>query len=237
MSMEFHPIGLSVFVFLVAIVVLPFSPIHAQFSDDNIFLKGIPKFSFATDDFLKRLAPDVDFSYRLQVIGEDFREFLTFNPVEKAQLKLEHARTQQDKINDLDSRGLAIPLEIEERRIQKINEATVLLNQNERAVKNDSGIFDDFQLLKEMGELNDIRILYSQLPKVVNADEETKTRFSEKVNSLDSWKNNCTGEFNVDDMKPLREAVEKLEKQCPKLVDLQEKFGYDRLKMLVTGRI
>jgi hypothetical protein len=38
-------------------------------------------------------------------------------------------------------------------------------------------------------------------------------------------------------MKPLSKAVKKLELQCPKLVDLQNKFGYERMKILVTGEV
>ncbi len=222
-------------VVVLTITVLVFGyaiPVHAQFSNQPFFLQEIPKFKFAGDELLKRIAPDVDFSYRIQIIGEDLREFLTFNPLEKAELKLKHAQERQDEINRLDITGNQIPIEFEERRIQKLNEARLLIEE-----KNNSILSNTFESLREMGELNDIRILYSQLPRVINADDDTKREYNEKVNSLETWKNNCIGEFDVDSLEPLSQAVKKLEVQCPKLVDLQNKFGYERIKLMVSGTV
>lgn len=225
----------GVVVVLTITIVLVFGyaiPVHAQFSNQPFILQEIPKFKFAGDELLKRIAPDVDFSYRIQIIGEDLREFLTFNPLEKAELKLKHAQERQDEINRLDITGNQIPIEFEERRIQKLNEARLLIEE-----KNNSILSNTFESLREMGELNDIRILYSQLPRVINADDDTKREYNEKVNSLETWKNNCIGEFDVDSLKPLSQAVKKLEVQCPKLVDLQNKFGYERIKLMVSGTV
>jgi hypothetical protein len=166
------------------------------------------------------------------VFREDIHEAFTFDSEKKAELKLKHAQQEQDTINKLDFSGNQIPVAYEERRIQKLNEARILIEEKDNTV-----LSDTFESLREMGELNDIRILYSQLPRVVDADEQTKQEFNEKVNSLETWKNNCRGDFNIEDMKPLNQAVKKLEIQCPKLVELQEKFGYERLKILVTGTV
>ncbi len=224
--------SIVVFLLVVVLVIGYAQPVNAQFSNQPFILQEIPKFKFAGDELLKRIAPDVDFSYRIQIIGEDLREFLTFNPLEKAELKLKHAQERQDAINRLDVSGNQIPIEFEERRIQKLNEARLIIEEKDNSV-----LTSTFESLREMGELNDIRILYSQLPRVINADDDTKREYNEKVNSLDTWKNNCMGEFDVDSLKPLSQAVKRLEIHCPKLVDLQDKFGYERIKLMVSGTI
>ncbi len=217
------------------------TPVYAQFNSENPILQAIPQFKFADDRLLNDIAPDTDFNFFISSIVQDIREAVTFDPIKKAGIKLEHARLQQEEINRLDSTGMPIPIALEERRIQKLNEASEIINGN---WKNDKYKLDDllpfdkeYKVLREMGEINDIRILYSQLPRVINSDDAIKQEYNDKVNSLETWKNNCTGKFNVDDMKPLRKAIDKLEVQCPKLVDLQDKFGYERLKMLVTGTV
>ncbi len=207
-------------------------PAHAQFTNEPFFLQEIPKFSLANDSLLKSISPSTDFGYALKIFREDVSEAFTFDPEKKAELKLKHAQERQDEINQLDFSGNQIPLEIEERRIQKLNEARILIENRENTM-----LSNTFDSLREMGELNDIRILYSQLPRVVDADELTKIKYNEKVNSLNTWRNNCDGAFSVDEMKPLGQAVQKIEKQCPKLVELQEKFGYERLKILVSGTV
>ena len=98
-------------------------------------------------------------------------------------------------------------------------------------------VIDSFETLRQMGEVNNIRILYSQLPSVVNASDEIKQRYNDKVNSLDTWQKFCIGEFDVDELLPLRSAVDKLEIQCPKLLELQEQFGRERIRLLVTGQV
>ena len=216
-------------------------PVHAQFNSDNPILQAIPQFQYADDRLLNDIAPDTDFGFFVSSIAQDIREAVTFDPVEKAEIKLEHARMQQEEINRLDSTGMAIPIAVEERRIEKLNEASEIINgnwNNGEYELDDLLPFDkEYKTLREMGEINDIRILYSQLPSVIDSDELTKIKYNEKVNSLDTWRNNCNGAFSVDDMKPLNKAVEKLEVQCPKLVDLQNKFGYERLKMMVSGTV
>ena len=187
-------------------------------------------FDFGTDQSLRELTPEPSFNWRLKIIGEDFVEFFTFNPLEKAQLKLEFAEQRQMEIDFLDSRGLAIPLEYEERRIQKLNEAREIVNERiavTPVVQNEllRRVIDSFETLKQMGELNDIRVLYSQLPSVINAPDAVKERYNEKVNALDTWQEFCIGEFDVDNLRSLRTAVDDIEQQCPKLVELQEQFG------------
>ncbi len=235
MNTNAHVMGIAVAILLLMI------PITVHGQDGSM---AIPPplyehnpFDFGNDQELKQLTPEVDFAWRLKVLGEDFREFFTFDPLEKAQLKLEFAEQRQIEIDELDTRGLAIPIEYEQRRIQKLNEASEIINQTPVTNQILSMIIESFETLRMMGELNDIRILYSQLPSVVNASDEVKQRYNAKVNSLENWKEFCIGQFDIDTLKPLRTAVDKLEQQCPKLLELQEQFGRERLRLLVTGQV
>ena len=54
---------------------------------------------------------------------------------------------------------------------------------------------------------------------------------------LDICQENCVGEFDVDSLLPLSSTIAKLENKCPKLVELQEQFGRERLRLLVTGQV
>lgn len=201
------------------------------------------KFLIDKNSAIRDIAPALSFNERLQFFIEDIGEFFTFNPVAQAQLKLEHALERQQAIDQLDSRGFAIPLEFEERRIQKLDEASIILNKPDVMMQLSQGngllpsVIESFNILRQMGELNDIRVLYSQIPSVINASPEVKAEFNTKVNSLVSWQENCFGEFDVDSLLPLRSAIAKLENQCPKLVELQEQFGRERLRILVTGQV
>lgn len=195
------------------------------------------EFLLAQDNELRELAPPVDFNWQLKVFREDVAEFFTFDPVEKAELKLAHAEERQLEIDNLDQRGFAIPIEYEERRVAKMNEASDLLNKSTeegRVINQD--IVDAFETLRTMAELNDIRVLYSQLETVAIADQQTKDRYNAKVNSLQTWQDNCIGEFDIDAVLPVRSAIDKIEEQCPKLLELQEQFGRERIRILVSGQ-
>jgi len=213
--------------------------VHAQLSSEippPVF--DHEEFLLAQDQELRDIAPPVDFNWQLKVFREDVAEFFTFDPVEKAELKLEHAIERQLEIDNLDQRGFAIPIEYEERRVAKVNEASDLLNESTQMGRViDQHIVDAFDTLRTMSELNDIRILYSQLETVAVADQQTKERYNAKVNALQTWQDNCTGEFDIDAILPVRTAIDKIELQCPKLLELQEQFGRERIRLLVSGQI
>lgn len=197
-----------------------------------------PPFEFGTEQELKELRTEADFGWRLKIIAEDFIEFFTFDPLQKAQLKLEFAQERQNEIDELNSQGLPIPVEYEQRRIQKLNEAIEIFNQ-----RDDQTILPEvitsIESLREMGEFNQVKVLYSQIGTVLVSPQEVKDAFNSKVNSLDAFKKNCIGEFDVDDFAQLNLdlAFEKLEEQCPRLEELEKKFGRERIKMLITGQV
>jgi len=194
-----------------------------------------PPFDFGTEQELRELRTEADFGWRLKIIGEDFIEFFTFDPLQKAQLKLEFAQERQNEIDELNSQGLPIPVEYEQRRIQKLNEAIEIFNQRENTMFTET--ITTIQSLREMAEFNQVRVLYSQLETVLNSPQQVKDAFNSKVNSLDAFQENCIGEFNVDDFSllSLDSSFEKLEEQCPRLEELEKKFGRDRIRQLVTS--
>jgi hypothetical protein len=195
-----------------------------------------PPFDFGTDQELRELRTEADFGWRLKIIGEDFIEFFTFDPLQKAQLKLEFAQERQIEIDELNSQGLPIPVEYEQRRIQKLNEAIEIFNERDDTMFTKT--ITSIDALKEMAEFNQVKVLYSQLGVVLNSPQEVKDAFNRKVNSLDAFQENCIGEFDVDDFSllSLDSSFEKLEEQCPKLEELEKKFGRDRIKQLVTSQ-
>jgi len=199
-----------------------------------------PPFDFGTDQELResglnRFITEADFGWRLKILGEDFIEFITFDPLQKAQLKLEFAQERQNEIDELNSKGLPIPEEYEQRRIQKLNEAIEIFNQREDTMFTET--ITSIETLREMAEFNQVRVLYSQLGTVLNSPQQVKDAFNSKVNSLDAFQENCIGEFNVDDFSllSLDSSFEKLEEQCPRLEELEKKFGRDRIRQLVTS--
>ncbi len=242
-----HVIGIVVIAVLLAIPITVHAPSHPIFQDTPITELPPPlfdheKFLIDRNSAIRDIAPALSFNERLQFFVQDVQELFTFNPVAQAELKLQHALERQQQINELDSRGIAIPLEFEERRIQKLTEANEILS--DRVVDTPASsderlaqIIDTFETLMQMGELNDIIVLYSQIPSIINASPEIKAEYNAKVNSLVSWQENCVGEFDVDSLLPLSSSLAKLENQCPKLVELQERFGTERLRLLVSGQI
>jgi len=118
-----------------------------------------------------------------------------------------------------------------------MNEASDLLNKSHQEGRViDQEIHDAFNTLITMSELNDVRILYSQLETVAVADQQTKDSFNAKVNALKTWQENCMGDFDIDSILPVRTAIDKIELQCPKLLELQEQFGRERIRLLVSGQ-
>lgn len=198
-----------------------------------------PPFQFEVDQELSDISPPPSIGWRLKVLGEDFRDFITFDPIQKAELKLQFAEERQREIDDLSDRGIPIPVEYEERRVQKLNEARLIVIERTADTPSVAGsslarVIDSFRSVQQLGELNDIRILYSQLPEVINADDEVKQRFNDRVNELDTFQENCIGEFDVNTIDTMSVVFDRIAEQCPRLVELEQQFGKDRIRSVVT---
>lgn len=242
--------GLLITLLIAQISLVSFSPAFAQSGGSSPsgsldipppLFEPVPVVDFRDDKLLTEITAHASFSWSMKTLGEDIAEAFTFNPLEKAELKLKHAEERQREIDHLDFNGEAIPIEYEERRVQKLNEASTIINSNwkdNRYELSDFTFFDEeYKLLRNMGELNDVKVLYSQLPRIMQSGDEVKERYNEKVNSLQTWQDFCHGEFDVDTLGTMRTAVDRLEVQCPELVVLQERYGTDRLQKIVKGTI
>jgi len=237
---EFHiPNAQMVGISLLMFILVPIT-VHAQYgtSDEIVNLLPPPITPFVVEEKqLRELAPELTLNERFFFFVQDVRETFTFDPVEKAEVKLRHAEENQIMIDNLDSLGQAIPIEFEQRRIEKINEATVIISESNEVVLPE--LKQAFETLHRMGEINSIRVLYSQLPEVIKSDEETKTMFENKVTSLKAWRENCFGNFDVDELGDgtFDASIDRIEEMCPLLIELQQQFGRERVRLLVTGEV
>lgn len=163
-------------------------------------------------------------------------EFDCFCSKSKAEIETDHAIRQQRLIDELDKNKLPIPLEFEQRRAEKIQHAEVTLASVTTKAMNDdkkSSISDAIDRLKVIGELNEIRILYSQLPEVRNSNDATKQHFNARVNSLESWKEHCNGTFDVNDFDKNLDSWEAIKKRCGKLATWERDFGFDAIRDVI----
>lgn len=232
------------FILFVAILLNASITIHAQqiptledIPPISAIPEKLPPFDFGTNQELRELQTQPDFGWRLKIIGEDFLEFFTFNPLEKAQLKLQFAQERQNEIDQLTTQGLPIPVQYEERRIQKLNEAIEIFNETDsQAILPETiSSIGAIESLREMAEFNEVKILVSQIPDVILSPQDVQDAFNQRVNSLDVYQENCVGEFDVLNFVPLDLAFEKLEEQCPRLEELEERFGRDRIRQLIMS--
>ena len=122
-------------------------------------------FSFAQPDFVFKITNIIE-DIRLQISsGQD-----------KIELIKEFALDKQTRIDTALARGETVSLEIENRRTEIINKA------------NNITPFESIRKeLEVLGEMNQIRILYSNFDEcTTQCSEIEKEQFNEKVNSLDS---------------------------------------------------
>ena len=165
-----------------------------------------------------------NFLFKVQNVIEDIRINLA-SPTDKIELIKEFALEKQAIIDTKTINGEKVPLDIEERRLELIEktdniaESVDLITQ----LKNE---------LNQLGEMNEIRILYSQFEDCkINCTDQQLQDFNEKVNALDSWNNKCQGTFDIDDYDYSMNSFDKLSSKCPDLY----KFSKNNLKSVVNG--
>ena len=94
-------------------------------------------------------------------------------------------------------------------------------------------LFDEvMDFINRTGEIIVINQLYNDFPDVkARNNPSEKLEFNHKVNSLESWKQYCTGTFNIDNFNYDTLSYDKLAEQyCPPLQDktieeIKEIFG------------
>jgi hypothetical protein len=160
-----------------------------------------------------------DFVFKITNIIEDIRLGLA-SAQDKIELIKEFAKDKQIRIDTALSRGESVPIEIEERRKALLDTSSI-----GETIKSE---------LDRLGEMNEVRILYSQFPRCLETcTESEKELFNQKVNSLESWKSKCLGEFDIDSYENTNESFDKLAQKCPDL----KNFSKNHLKSVVTGRV
>lgn len=180
--------------------------------------------------------PRADFGFAVKSFVQDI--IIAVSPEEKRGERIaEFVFDLQKDIDAKTKRGEIVSLDVEDRRKDLMNrfETTVSNTQNGITAKLPSEALTNLKAdLELLGELNEIRILYSQFPECLkNCTPEQKDIFNEKVNSLQTWDNKCTGKFNIDDYKWTDASFDDLSKKCP---DLQ-KYDKMHLKLEVSGRV
>lgn len=187
---------------MIMVVSIGISPVYAD------------GFSFSQSNFL----------FKIQNVIEDIRINLA-SPVDKIDLIKEFALDKQTIIDTKTKNGERVPLDIEERRLELI-EKTDKITESVNIVTN---IKNELQ---NLGEMNEIRILYSEFEDCkLNCTDQQLQEFNDKVNSLETWKNKCSGTFDINDYDYSMNAFEKLTEKCPDL----KKFSKNHLKTVVNG--
>ena len=161
-----------------------------------------------------------DFMFKLTNIIEDIRLGIASTD-DKVILIKEFAKDKQTRIDYALSRGDAVPLEMEERRKVLVEKITTV-GAGEK-IRHE---------LEQFSDLNEVRILYSQFPECIESCTiQDKEIFNEKVNSLKTWKNKCSGTFDIDDYSNTDGSFDALTEKCPDL----KKYSKNNIKSAMNG--
>ena len=186
---------------ILMVVSIGISPVHAI------------GFSFSESNFL----------FKVQNVIEDIRIIIA-SPSDKITLIKEFALEKQAIIDTKTINGEKVPLDIEERRLE-------LIDKSDNIEESVDVITQLKNELNQLGEMNEIRILYSQFEDCkINCTDQQLLDFNEKVNALDSWNNKCQGTFDIDDYDYSMNSYDKLSSKCPDLY----KFSKNHLKSVVN---
>jgi hypothetical protein len=187
---------------LLLVVSIGISPVYAN------------GFSFSESNFL----------FKIQNVIEDIRISIA-SPTDKITLIKEFALDKQTIIDTKTKIGEKVPLDVEERRLALIEKTDNI----EESVDVITQLKDE---LNQLGEMNEIRILYSQFEDCkINCTEQQLQDFNDKVNALDSWNNKCQGTFDIDDFDYSLNSFDKLSSKCPDLYQ----FSKNHLRIAVNG--
>ncbi len=159
---------------------------------------------------------------------------VTFNQQKKVDLILEHANNRQIEIDELDKNSQPIPLELEQRRISKLQEAQEIVDRSEMTntvVSTIGGLIDKIRIA---GELNEIRILHSQFATVKKfGTEQDRIDFNDRVNALRTWTENCIGTFDLNNFADDGISYDRLSDQCPKL----KPYSESQIRTYISGNV
>ena len=196
-----------------------------------------------------------DFNWRVKVFLGDLHEWITINPVRLAELKLIHAEERQQEIQSYIDDRKPVPPEFEANRQKKIIEAERILSGEDTTLL--TRFTDTINKLKQVGDFNEIKIAVSEFEKlreicnagtiIVENDDFTMiakagpeplgcqvlaNEIDNRINSLDSIKQNCIGEISSLELSKLDDPYAQLQIQCPVLKAIRrlQANNYELLK-------
>lgn len=239
-------IHLALLTVLLFVGMIPVTTIHVAYGHEIVCITepcehthddrfGTPKPinppAIVKDPVVVETSRDLTIVERVQQVFQDIRETLTFDPLEKAKLKLQDAENNQSIINQSVDSGESVPVQLEERRVNKLNEALDIVTTNADSISNSAQLIEDIRFLQRTGELNEIKLLYSQIDEVKNADQTTKDEYNKRVNNLETWNQYCFKEFDIDEYLPLGsdQSMKNIKETCPRIAELDEQFDLEAM--------
>ena len=148
---------------------------------------------------------------------------------DKIELIKEFVAEKQARIDNAVNKGENVSLDVEERRKELLDVSKYGISSDDLEIFNN--LKDEINVASEY---NEIRILYSQFDDcTLNCTELEKQEFNDKVNSLDTWKLRCSGEFDIHEYALQQSSFDKLAQKCPDL----NKFSQNHLKSAISGKV
>lgn len=163
-----------------------------------------------------------------------------FNPDKKAEIINNHINNIQVKINEKIENHEPVPIEFEERRLQKVEALEIAIgkidaNQDNISAEKSNALTtlktqltNSVESLKSLKDINEIRICVSDFSKLNdprnwdfaggNIQQETlANQIDERCNNLDSAKRLCQGRIDSLDLAFSDKPYENLAELCPAL--------------------
>lgn len=177
-----------------------------------------------------------DFFFKIGNMFEDARIGLALGLLDdkKGALELikEFAENHQARVDEATSKGENVSMERNDRLNELYQKSVDIAEHDDKELRDIWA--ETRRIVKEVGEWNEIRILYTQFDDCIrDCSDAEKQMFSDKVNALETWQNKCTGTFNINDYQYTYESFDKLTDKCTDLKNYSDKH----LKSFVSGKI
>lgn len=173
---------------------------------------------------------DLPFSWKVRFFFDDLREVFIFNEERKAEFRLAQIQDIQDEITKLADNNEPISRQFEDRRIEKLQKVETTLKlikekQPEQAQQKSDivrRLETVIQTLRNLGELNDIRLALQDFEKLrtnnelTNIQRETMAnQIDNRINSLDSVRDNCDQRISSMDLAFEDDPYKSIQDICP----------------------
>jgi len=173
---------------------------------------------------------DLNLGQKIRFFFNDLREIFIFSEERKAEFRLEQIQDIQDEIDILVAENKPIPRKLEERRMEKqvaVENALIQIKEKQpEQTQEKSGIISKLETvynrLKQIGELNDIRLAIQDFQKLRDNDDLTPiqkealaNQIDNKINAMNSVKENCTQRINSLELAFIDNPYQQIQEICP----------------------